>query len=62
VITARFRVLYVFVVLSLGRRRIVHFGVTEHPTSAWTAQRIAEAVGGCRTFKGRFSLGGARSI
>ena len=45
VITARFRVLYVFVVLSLGRRRIVHFGVTEHLTSAWTAQRIAEAVG-----------------
>ena len=47
--TARFRVLYVFVVLSLGRRRIVHFGVTEHPTSAWTAQRIAEAVGDAGT-------------
>jgi putative transposase len=45
VITARSRVLYVFVVLSRGRRRIVHFGVTEHPTSAWTAQRIVEAVG-----------------
>jgi len=36
VITARFRVLYVFVVLSLERRRLVHVGVTEHPTAAWT--------------------------
>ena len=44
VVTARFRILYVFVVLSLGRRRIVHLGVTAHPTSAWTAQRMVEAV------------------
>jgi hypothetical protein len=34
VVTTRFRILYVFVVLSLGRRQIVHLGVTEHPTSA----------------------------
>jgi hypothetical protein len=31
------------VLLTLGRRRSVHLGVTEHPTSASTAQRIAEA-------------------
>ena len=43
-VTARFRVLSVFVVLSLGRRAIVHAGVTEHPTARWTAQRIAEAT------------------
>jgi putative transposase len=30
--TATFRVLFVFVVLSRERRRVVHFGVTEHPT------------------------------
>ena len=30
--TATFRVLFVFVVLSHARRRIVHFAVTEHPT------------------------------
>jgi putative transposase len=30
--TATFRVLFVFVVLSHERRRVVHFGVTEHPT------------------------------
>jgi hypothetical protein len=31
-ITARFRALYVFVVLDVGTRRIVHWNVTEHPT------------------------------
>ncbi|MEO5376038.1 MAG: helix-turn-helix domain-containing protein [Alphaproteobacteria bacterium] len=41
--TAAFRLLYVLVVLSHERRRIVHFGVTEHPTSAWVAQQIREA-------------------
>jgi len=44
VITASFRVLHVFVVLSLGRRRVVHFGVTENPSAAWTAQRLVEAT------------------
>src|SRR5216684_4129941 len=33
--TATFRVLFVFVVLSHERRRVVHFGVTEHPTEEW---------------------------
>jgi hypothetical protein len=35
--TATFRVLFVLVVLSHGRRRPVHFNVTEHPTADWTA-------------------------
>jgi len=29
--TATFRVLFVFIVLLHARRRVVHFGVTEHP-------------------------------
>ena len=41
--TATFRVLFVFLVLSHDRRRIVHFNVTEHPTADWTAQQIREA-------------------
>jgi transposase InsO family protein len=41
--TATFRVLFVFVVLSHGRRRIVHVNVTAHPTAAWTAQQLREA-------------------
>lgn len=41
--TARFRVLFVLVVLAHHRRRVVHFNVTENPTAAWTAQQIVEA-------------------
>ena len=41
--TATFRVLFVFVVLSQDRRRIVHLNVTTHPTPAWTAQQLREA-------------------
>ena len=41
--TAAFRVLFVFVVLSHERRRMVHFGVTEHPTQEWTRQQTREA-------------------
>ena len=41
--TATFRVLFVFVVLSHERRRVLHFGVTEHPTQEWTMQQMREA-------------------
>jgi hypothetical protein len=41
--TVTFRVLFVFIVLSHARRRVVHFGVTEHPTQEWTVQQIREA-------------------
>src|SRR5215203_1855630 len=41
--TATFRVLFVFVVLSHDRRRIVYLNVTAHPTAAWTAQQLREA-------------------
>ena len=41
--TATFKVLFVFLVLSHDRRRIVHFNVTQHPTAQWTAQQIVEA-------------------
>jgi putative transposase len=35
-ITARFRVLYVLLLIDIGSRRIVHCNVTEHPTADWT--------------------------
>jgi ABC transporter substrate binding protein len=39
--TATFRVLFVLVVLSHGRRRLVHFNVTEHPTAEWTGGEVS---------------------
>ena len=41
--TIRFKLLFVFVVLSHDRRRVVHFNVTSNPTAQWTAQQIVEA-------------------
>jgi transposase InsO family protein len=41
--TIRFQVLYVFLVLAHDRRRILHFGVTAHPTAEWTAHQLREA-------------------
>src|SRR6516164_5836578 len=41
--TATFRVLYCFFVISHGRRKILHFNVTEHPTRAWIVQQVREA-------------------
>lgn len=41
--TVMFRNLYVFVILSLNRRRVVHFNVTYNPTAEWTALQIIQA-------------------
>jgi putative transposase len=43
-ITTRFRVVYVFVIMEIGTRRLVHFNVTSHPTAAWTLQQFREAI------------------
>jgi putative transposase len=43
--TVSFKVLYVFFVLSLERRRISHVNVTAHPHAAWATQQMVEAVG-----------------
>jgi putative transposase len=39
-----FRSLYAFVVMELASRRIVHVGVTRHPTDGWVAQQLREAT------------------
>ena len=41
--TATFRLLFVFLVLSHDRRRILHWGVTAHPTAEWTAPQLRYA-------------------
>jgi transposase InsO family protein len=44
VVTATFRIIYVFVVLEVGTRRILHWNVTEHPTADWTGQQFRMIV------------------
>jgi putative transposase len=41
--TVRFRLLYAWFVIGHGRREIIHFGVTAHPTSSWVVQQLREA-------------------
>jgi len=44
--TANLKVLFAFIVLSLDRRKVIHFNVTANPTAQWTAQQIVEAFPG----------------
>ena len=44
-VTATFRLLYVFVVIEHGSRRLVRVAVTAHPSAAWTLQQLREVVG-----------------
>jgi putative transposase len=39
-----FRPLFIFFIIELGSRRVVHFGVTRSPTDEWTAQQLREAT------------------
>jgi transposase InsO family protein len=41
--TVTFQVLYCFFVIEHGRRKILHFNVTRHPTSEWVVQQLREA-------------------
>jgi transposase InsO family protein len=43
-VTAKFRILYVFVAMEVGSRRILHCNVTEHPTAEWTTQQLRETL------------------
>ena len=44
VVTATFRLLYVFIVIEHKTRRIVHCNVTANPTAAWALQQLREAI------------------
>ena len=44
VVDLGFRSLFAFFVVDLGSRRVVHVGVTRHPTDAWVAQQLREAT------------------
>jgi len=51
VVTASFRTLYVFMILELGTRRILHQNVTAHPTAEWTLQQVREALPGDHPYR-----------
>ncbi|HTT09253.1 MAG TPA: integrase core domain-containing protein [Burkholderiaceae bacterium] len=44
-VTATFRVLYVFVVVEHGTRRLAHLNVTSHQSGQWTLQQLREVLG-----------------
>lgn len=41
--TLTFNLLYCFVIIEHGRRKILHCNVTAHPTSEWVVQQLREA-------------------
>jgi putative transposase len=41
--TVTFKFLYCFFVIEHGRRKILHFNVTRHPTAEWIVQQLREA-------------------
>jgi hypothetical protein len=43
--TISFRLLYGLLIMGHGRRQILWFGVTSHPTAEWMANQITEACG-----------------
>ena len=51
VVTVSFRTLYVFVIMELGTRRILHHNVTAHPTAEWTLQQFREALPGDHPYR-----------
>src|SRR5215831_1895967 len=46
VVTATFRTLYVFVILEIATRRMIHKNVTAHPTAEWILQQFREVLPG----------------
>jgi hypothetical protein len=44
-VSATFRLLYVFVVIEHGSRRLVRFDVTAHPSAEWTLQQLRDVAG-----------------
>src|ERR1700736_3905868 len=43
--TISFRLLYGLLIMGHGRRQVIWFGVTAHPTAEWIANQITEACG-----------------
>jgi len=44
VVSVTFQLLYVFVILDIGTRRVVHWNLTEHPTVEWTMRQFRQGL------------------
>jgi transposase InsO family protein len=51
VVTATFRLLYVFVLMEDATRRVLHVNVTAHPTASWTLQQLREVMPPDHTYR-----------
>jgi transposase InsO family protein len=50
-VTATFRMLYAFVVIEHGTRRLAHVNVTTQPSAAWTLQQLREVIADADDYK-----------
>ena len=50
-VTATFRLVFVFVVMEIGTRRLLHWNITEHPTAEWTKQQFRSFVVGDEPYR-----------
>jgi transposase InsO family protein len=39
-----FGIMFIFFIIEIGSRRVVHFNVTRHPTDQWVGQQLREAT------------------
>jgi putative transposase len=44
-VTATFQLVYVFVIIEHGSRKLLHFNVTRNPSADWALQQLREALG-----------------
>ena len=61
-VTALFQIVYLFVAVEIGSRRLVHLNVTEHPTAKWTLQQMREELPGDEDDKFLCMIGTAPSL
>ena len=50
-VTVNFRAIYVFILMEVGSRPLVHFQVTSHPTAAWTSHVLVGSKLGTRLIR-----------
>jgi hypothetical protein len=58
-VTATFRVLYVFVAMEVGSRRLLHVNVSSHPTAVWTVQQFRETLTAPHAYRFVLTIGTA---